>query len=153
MPIETSLDIVGPTGLVVTRMDQGGVANGLGDLITHYPPMVWQLVAGSISSFIFTNFHTNVIFRLFAVRCNTTVAGGASAAAQLVVCPQGVALASGVNQLTAALDLTTTAPAKLSGTLITPPTDIGPGDSLGVVFTGTLTGLVGVISYGLRRIR
>lgn len=154
MPIETNLDIVNQVGGgLITRLDQNGIANGAADLNIFYDPITWALLAGSISSFIFTNYIPGSILRVFAVRANTTVVGGASAAVQLVVCPQGVALGSGVNQLTAALDLTTTAPAKLSGTLISPPTDIGIGDCLGVVFSGTLTGLVGALTVGLRRIR
>lgn len=155
MPIETSLDIVSPNpnSQLITRLDGAGIANGLGDLVTHYPPIVWKLTGTDVDTFIFTNFHTNVIFRIFAIRVNTNVVGGAGATLQVMVCPQGVAIASGIAQMTSTLDLTTTAPAKLSGALITPPTDIGPGDSIGLDFTGTITGLVGALTVGLRRIR
>lgn len=152
MPIDTSHRIVNSrTGAVTFDIDDRGILNDQSDIALFYPPITWPLLVGSLSSFIFSNFTNNSVFRVFAVRANTTVAGGASAAVQLVHCAQGVALGSGTNQLTAGLDLTTTAPAKLAGTLIATPTDILPGDCLGVVFSGTLTGLVGCLTVALRR--
>ena len=72
---------------------------------------------------------------------------------QVVVCTGSVAIGSGVAQLTGALDLTVTAPAKRAGTLIASPTEIYIGDSVGIDMSGTLTGLVGQVTIGLKRIR
>jgi hypothetical protein len=81
-----------------------------------------------------------------------TVVGGASAAVQIVVCPQGVAIASGVPQLSAAFDLTITAPVVRFGTLIASPTRMTRGDLVAVDFTGTLTGLVGMVDILFKRV-
>lgn len=154
MPIETNLDIVNKVGgALVTRLDELGIGNASGDLANFYPPMSGLLLAATVDGFIWHNLHTNAVFRVFRFSATTTVVGGSGATVQLVHCAQGVAIGSGTAQLTAALDLTTTAPARLVGTLIASPNDIFPGDCLGIDMSGTLTGLVGSWHLLLRRIR
>lgn len=96
MPIETNLDIVNEVGGgLITRIDRRGIGDVNGDLVPFHPFITWPLLVGSLSTFVWTNFFNTSIYRLFAVRVNTTVAGGAAAAVQVVVCPQGVAIGFG----------------------------------------------------------
>jgi hypothetical protein len=154
MGISTGEDIVNRVGgALILRMDERGIGDVNGDLVTFHPSYIWQLLAGSVDSYIWTNGFTAAVYRLFAARVNTTVAGGAGANLQIVHCAQGGAIASGTPQLTGVIDLTVAAPGKLSGVLIASPTDILPGDSLAVDFNGTLSPLVGVLTFFLRKVR
>jgi hypothetical protein len=154
MGISTGEDIVNKVGgALVLRMDERGIADVNGDLVPFHPAITWQLLAASVSSFVWTNYFTNAVYRVFAVRSATTVVGGAGASVTVVHCPNSVAIGSGTAQLTAVLDLTVAAPSRLAGSLVAAPADILPGDSLAVLFAGTLTGLVGAITIGLRKVR
>ena len=156
MPIETSLDImrkVGTVDTLVVRLDDKGVGNAIGDLNDFYSKFSGILLATTVDGFIFTNYTPDQVYAVYRFGATTTVVGGAAAAVQLVHCAQSVAIASGTAQLTAALDLTVTAPAKLPGTLIATPTEILPGDSLGLDMSGTLTGLVGAWTLFIKRKR
>lgn len=75
------------------------------------------------------------------------VAGGASAAADVVIAPSGTALASGTTALSAAADLTATArtPRKATLTATAANRVVKPGDSVAVNTGGTLTGLAGLV--------
>lgn len=154
MPIETSLDIVNKVGgALVARFDEKGIGNVSGDLVDFYVELSGLLLAATVDGFIWRNLHPSAVFAVYRFGATTTVVGGSGATVQLVHCAQSVAIASGTAQLTAALDLTTTAPAKLNGTLIASPTELLPGDSLGLDMSGTLTGLVGAWTALLRRLR
>lgn len=154
MGVSTGEDIVNRFGGgLILRLDERGIGDANGDLATFHPSYIWQLLATTVDSYIWTNGLTAAVYRLFAVRVNTSVAGGAGAAAQIVHCAQGAAIGSGTAQLTGGIDLTATAPGKLSGVLIATPTDILPGDSLALDISGTLTGLVGVLTFFLRKVR
>lgn len=154
MGISTGEDIVNRVGGgLILRLDERGIGDVNGDLATFHNSYIWQLLASSVDSYIWTNGFTSSVYRLFAVRANTSVAGGAGANFQIVHCAQGAAIGSGTPQLTTTVDLTATAPGKLSGVLIATPTDILPGDALALDLSGTLTGLVGVLTFFLRKVR
>ena len=153
MPIESNLQIVGdgPGGVKIATFDRNGMFDEVAaGFVTAFDKIVWPMLAGTIDSFIWVC--TEGVWQVAAVREAHTVVGGASCAAQLYVCPQAVAIASGVAQLTAVLDLTITAPAGRAGTLITTPTKMTVGDCLALDLTGTLTGLVGVLTVSLKRV-
>ena len=153
MPIYSALQVVGdgPGGVKVLTADRNGVYDEQNaGFITAFERVVWPLLAGSLDSFIWVC--TEGIWQIASVREAHTVVGGASAAVTVVVCPQAVAIASGVVQLTAVLDLTITAPAGRAGTLITTPTKMTVGDAVAVDFSGTLTGLVGAITVSLKKV-
>lgn len=80
----------------------------------------------------------------FLVRFGT--AGGAAAAVTLEKDPSGTAIGSGTVLLTAPVALTGTANTNTAGTLIASSTSLSlaKGDSLALVFSGTVTGLVGL---------
>ena len=61
---------------------------------------------------------------------------------QIEVLTPGQNAGAGVDQLTGTIDLATTADTPISGTLIDTLTQLNPGDMLGFVLAGTLTGLV-----------
>lgn len=151
MSIERTLEVVDRSGNRVILADENGIVDGSGNMFDATKFFVWPLLAASVDTYIFTNYTTNATYRVSAVRTMVSVVGGSGATVTVVYCPRATAIGSGTAQLTAALDLTVTAPSPLNGTLITTPNDIFPGDHLAVDFAGTLTGLVGVITVGIRR--
>lgn len=148
-----NLEIVDDAGATVLTLDGdvvGGIKDGSNRLFLAQKEITWQLLAASVDSFVWRC--RNGVWQLEYADSNITVSGGASAAVQIVHCAGGVAIASGTAQLTAALDLEETAPNKQTGVLIATPTKFYPGDVLGLDFSGTLTGLVGVLTMGLKRV-
>lgn len=109
------------------------------------------LLATSVDGYFPWSPHAG-IWQVFSVIEGHTVVGGSGATVGVVVCPGGVAIASGTAQLGAAIDLTVTAPVRQYGTIIASPTLIFPGDLVGVDMSGTLTGLVGMIAVGFKRV-
>lgn len=124
------------------------VNNGL---VSVYRTIEVDLAVGSIDKFVHTVM-AGVWVVAGAVEAHTVV-GGAAAAVTVVVCPGSGAIAAGVPQLSAVLDLTVAAPAKAFGALIATPTEMYRGDSLAVDLSGTLTGLVGCLTIMLKRIK
>lgn len=148
MPKEQSLEVVDRLGNRVWIADNDGVKDSSGRL--GYMERSWPLLAASVDSFVWSPLEGT--WQLQYVRESHTVVGGSGATVTVVVCPASVAVGSGTAQLTAALDLTVTAPANQAGTLIASPTLIRPGDSVAVDMAGTLTGLVGQITMGFKRV-
>src|SRR5215471_11616118 len=146
MPIERALTMVDARGSVLWDVDPSVGAKDFGARVIDGVESVTVslLAAMAVNGFIWT-VHEG-IWRV------GTVAGSAGATAQVVVCPQSVAVASGTVQLAAALDLTIVAPVVRFGTLIAPPTLMTRGDSLGYLMTGTLTNLVGVLTVNMWRV-
>lgn len=143
---------LGPTGTVFLDYDlvKGLFKDNRNRYQHGIPPITAQLLAASVDSFIWTC--VEGVWVVDTVVEAHTVVGGSGATVQVVVCPGSVAVASGTAQLSAALDLTVTAPAKQFGTLIATPTQMLRGDSLAIDMSGTLTGLVGVLTVQLARV-
>jgi hypothetical protein len=155
MPIEQALSIVGRANSAgvapnVITADDAGARDVIGRYFSPYHTLDWPLLVGSISSFIW-HCHEG-LWQVHSVSSVHSVVGGAGAAASVIVCPQAVAIGSGVAQQTAVLDLTITAPTYRFATLIASPTVMSRGDALAVLMAGTLTGLVGVLHILLKRI-
>ena len=75
--------------------------------------------------------------------------GGASATVDFLKVPTGTALASGVSMTSGPTSLTATADTTYTvAKNTTTPANVSlvPGDSIAVVFAGTLTGLVGLVA-------
>lgn len=93
------------------------------------------------------------------VCCNYDVAGGSGAQVDVMKVPSGTTIASGTSTLASAFVLTGAADASMvrsSGTLTATAANrlLSPGDSLGLDYSGTLTGLLGVaVTVRLRRVR
>ena len=152
MPTWPDVTVVGdgPTGAVVATIDKRGILDGSDRRF--FAPMYirQQLLATSVDQFIWTCIEG--VWQVIGGRSAITVSGGSSAIVQVHHCAGAVAPSSGTNQFTGAFDLEETAPNVQTGTLITAPNDFIPGDSLGLDFNGTLTGLVGNITVLLKRI-
>lgn len=151
MTIEMAHTVVNRAGQVVFDIDPRlGPTDGLSRVMDGLESVSIALAATPTSGFLWTC-HEG-IWRVGTVSAAHTVVGGAGAAMQVAVCPQSVAPASGTNQLTAALDLTITAPAARFGTLIASPTLLTRGDSVAFVGSGTLTGLIGNLTVNMWRV-
>jgi hypothetical protein len=91
---------------------------------------------------------------LIAVEEIHSVVGGASAAVRprkiTDTSAPGAAAGATVIELCQSLDLTATANTRVSGTLVTTATKFAAGDRLAEDFSGTLTGLVGRVTYWFR---
>jgi hypothetical protein len=134
----------------VIVMDDLGIRDATGRYIGAAYHHNWPLLVGSISSFIW-HCHEG-LWQLNSVSEQHTVVGGSGASVTLVACPQAVAIGSGTAQLTAVLDLTVTAPAYRFGTVVAAPYTFSRGDAMAVLFAGTLTGLVGNLTYIMKRV-
>lgn len=150
---ERSIQIVDSIGNVVLTLDgdvPGGIRSAANAILHDERDLTWPLLAGSLASYIWT---CRVgVWSVVGIKAACTVSGGASATIDVLVCSGVTAIASGVTQLTAVLDVQETAPFKALGTLITTPTLIYPGDNLAMAIGGTLTGLVGVLTVSIKRV-
>lgn len=141
----------GPGGAAVLTLDKNGIYHNTGArFFTDYDSVEIPLLASTVDGGIWA-VHSG-IWQVMSVIEYHTVVGGSGANVTVVVCPGGVAIASGVAQLTAEIDLTVTAPVRQFGTLITTPTRIQPGDVVGINMSGTLTNLVGMLSVAFKRV-
>jgi hypothetical protein len=86
-------------------------------------------------------------YQLISVAEVHSVAGGAGATAAIMKCTGTQAASAGVNMLTAAFDLTTTANTNVSGTLSATAanTALAVGDRINIDFSGTITPLAGSV--------
>lgn len=155
MPIDSAISIKDKNAQGVdtefVRLDKNGIYDPVNSrYFSPYIERTWPLLAASVDSFIWTC--TEGVWQLARATSVITVSGGSNAAVTLVHCAASVAIGSGTAQLTAVLDLEETAPNKQTGTLIATPNQFFPGDSLGVDFSGTLTGLVGCLTYVMKRV-
>lgn len=83
-------------------------------------------------------------YQVIEVTAIFDVAGGSGAAADVKIVPAATALASGTTCLTATLGLTSGARTSIKGTLAAAKV-VAPGSSVGVVTSGTLTALTGLV--------
>lgn len=74
---------------------------------------------------------------------------------QVEVAPTNTAIGSGTNQLTGTISLATAGHVNINqnGTVISSPTQFGPGSSVNLIFGGTVTGLLNaVVAIDLQRV-
>jgi hypothetical protein len=148
---ERSLEIVDATGGRVMLLDGDvGVQGVDGAMFNPGDIIRWPLLAASLSSYIWRC--QAGIWVVSDVSALVSVTGGSSATVDVYVCTGVTAPGSGTTQLTAPIDVQETAPFLALGTLIASPTRIYPGNSVAAVFAGTLTGLVGVLTVGVKRV-
>lgn len=84
-------------------------------------------------------------YSLVEVNARWSANTGANAATlQVVQAPSGTAVGSGTNLLATAINLQTTADTISTAFPANPNLVLSPGDSLGLLFTGTLTGLANI---------
>lgn len=98
-----------------------------------------------------TIFVANANYKLSSVKCIYAVAALTSGVLQLKVETGTQAPGSGTSQLTGNINLSSTAHTVLTGTLIGSPTTLVSGDRISIDVGGTLTGLLGSCSVGIKR--
>lgn len=128
-------------------------------------PLYRQVTAAGAAANCY-GFISDGYYEVVEVRKRHSVNGGAAAAVDVQKTPAGTALGAGTSVLGSTFDLTANANSATGGqklrsgsgatALATARTScqLAPGDSLGVVLTGTLTALVGLaLDVVLKRIR
>lgn len=153
MSKERSIQIVDSVGNVVLTLDgdvPGGIRSAESAIFHARRDFTWPLLAGSLSTYIWTC--DTGVWSVVGIRATASVSGGSGATIDVLVCSGLTAIASGISQLSAVLDVQETAPFKANGALIATPTLIYPGDSLAIAVGGTLTGLVGVLTVSTKRV-
>lgn len=143
------IDPEGPSETVLFTANRKGNFDSSGRFSTFFDTVHVPLIATSVDTYVWTN--PEGVWEVSRAESIISVTGGTGADVMVEVCSGVTALTSGVDQLSAVLDLEETAPDKQVGTLIATPTSIFPGDNVSVYFTGTLTGLVGNLTITLKR--
>ncbi len=149
---ERSIEIVDALGNTTILLDGDliGIKSKNGGIIHDEDIINVLVVAASLDTYVWTP--RTGVWVITGATSIISVSGGTGASVMPRVCSGITAVASGVAQLSAALDLEETGPNKQIGTMIAAPTEIFPGDSIGLDFSGTLTGLVGVVNVYVKRI-
>lgn len=151
--IHSSLKITGPgpTGATVLNLDETGMKDSDNRILSFYDTIRAQLAATPVANYLWRCFkgvwvveHVNVLVR---------VTGSTGATVDVLVCQGVEAVASGVSQLGAVMDVEETAPFQAVPALIASPTQIFPGDSVAFNYGGTATGLIGLLTVIVKRIQ
>lgn len=108
-----------------------------------------EYVAASVSKRFFTATRPCRVKSIHGT--NTVIGTGGAATAVIRKVPSGTAMASGTLLHTGTYNLVGTAETEQVLTLSTTPSDLlmAKGDSLAIIFTGTLTSATGVLTVGL----
>lgn len=121
------------------------------------PNSLWKpvtfnaLVATSLVSLDI--FQSDGYYQIRDVRESHSVASD-SGTLQVEVLTSGQDADAGVDQLVSVINIATTADTPQQGTVIDTPTQINPGNRVGLVFGGTLTNLIGLnVTVYLERLR
>ncbi len=131
--------------------DSIGPKDGSGRYANFFETITMDLLAASVDNGIWVC--QEGVWVLQYVSEYHAVVGGSGANFQITVSAGGTqAPSAGTAQLTATVDLTVTAPKMQHGTLIASPTQMVRGDVLCLDMSGTLTGLVGRLTCGVKRV-
>ena len=151
MPIESSIKVVGagPTGAMVWQADERGSRDGSNRYFFAPIYINDRLFATPLAAYMWTC--DEGVWQVASVTAKVSVTGGASCTVDVLVSP-GVVAPAGTTQLTAVMDIEATAPFFVTGTLITTPTQIFPGDSLSRVIAGTVGSVEGLLTVKLKRV-
>jgi hypothetical protein len=114
------------------------------------PTASTEVIATSVSK-VFYVAPRPMLVMTATLRVEVAGTNGSAVTAMLVKVPSGTAVASGTDLLTAAFDLKGTAATNQTGVLVasSPTLALNRGDSLGIVFTGTLTSASAVLTVAL----
>lgn len=145
--IDEVIKVTGPVNAPLVEF-QGNVA-----VVPEVFVVTTELLAASVDKWAFVApFPCEVI----DVREIHSVVGGASAAVRprLItnVSAPGAAAGANVIEMTAAFDLTATVNTVVTGTIVAAAARLAAGEKIGLDFSGTLTGLVGHLSFTIKRI-
>lgn len=114
------------------------------------PTAQTEILATSVSKVFYTAPRPMIVMKA-VLRLEVAGTNGAAVTAMLVKVPDGTAVASGTELLSADFNLKGTAATNQTGTLVQNAATIAlaKGDSLGIVFDGTLTDVSGVVTVTL----
>jgi hypothetical protein len=152
MPIQQSISIVGPgpTGTPVLTADETGLKDGSNRIFNAFVNISVPLLATPVANYIWRCRFG--VWQVEYVSALVRVTGSTSCTCDVLVCQGVEAVASGVTQLGAVMDLEETAPFQAVPALIAAPTSIFPGDSVAFNYGGTATGLIGLLTVIVKRI-
>ena len=153
MSIERSVIIrgTGPVGATILTLDEDGMKDSSNRIFSAFQHVEAQLLATPVANYIWRcRFGVWVVEYVNAL---VRVTGSTGCTCDVLVCQQVEAVASGVTQLGAVMDLEETAPFQATPALIASPTEIYPGDSVAFNYGGTATGLIGLLTVLLKRIK
>ena len=153
MSVERSLIIrgVGLTGSTVLTLDENGMKDASNRIFTPSVTIHAPLLATPVANYIWRCWRG--VWQVEYVNALVRVTGGTGCTCDVLVCQQVEAVASGVTQLGAVMDLEETAPFQATPALIASPTEIYPGDSVAFNYGGTATGLIGLLTVVIKRIK
>jgi hypothetical protein len=152
MSIEQSLIIKGrgPTGTTIITIDDRGILDADSRIFNAFVHAQAPLLATPVANYIWRCKYG--VWQVEYVDALVRVTGSTGCTCDVLVCQQVEAVASGVSQLTAVMDLEETAPFQAVPALIASPTAIFPGDSVAFNYGGTATGLIGLLTVILKRV-
>lgn len=144
-----------PNSLTKGQANVGGLRVG-GVKVVGLQTINVELLAASVDKWVFI---ANGAYQVVSIEEIHSVVGGASAAVKArkvtgVAAPGAAASGTVVEFATAGFDLTATANTTQTATLSSTAADLqlADGDKIGLDFSGTLTGLVGVLTITLKAI-
>ena len=154
MSIETSITIrdKGVAGVDTTflTLDKRGMLDQSSRYFNAFEHLNVPLLATPVANYIWRcKFGVWVVEHVDAL---VRVTGGSGCTCDILVCQGVEAVASGVTQLGAVMDLEETAPFQAVPALIASPTQIFPGDSVAFNYGGTATGLIGLLNVVIKRV-
>jgi hypothetical protein len=149
----SSIEIVGegPTGARVALIDNVGIKDASSRIFSAFQHIETPLLATPVANYIWRCKYG--VWVVEYVDALVRVTGGAACTCDVLVCQQVEAVASGVTQLGAVMDLEETAPFQAVPALIATPTSIFPGDSVAFNYGGTATGLIGLLTVVVKRVQ
>lgn len=152
MPILSDFTIVGdgPTGPVVLTADKTGLKDASNRIFNAQVNLAVPLLATPVANYIWRC--RAGVWQVEYVDALVRVTGSTGCTCDVLVCQQVEAVASGVSQLAAVMDLEETAPFQAIPALIATPTQIFPGDSVAFNYGGTATGLIGLLTVIVKRV-
>jgi hypothetical protein len=153
MPTQSGLTIVGegPTGAIVLSADKDGLKDASNRIFNAFEHVNVPLLATPVANYIWRCRFG--VWQVEYVSALVRVTGSTSCTCDVLVCQQVEAVASGVSQLAAVMDLEETAPFQAVPALIAAPTQIFPGDSVAFNYGGTATGLIGLLTVLMKRVQ
>jgi len=151
MPKLPDVEIIGdgPTGTVVMTLDKTGMKDSGSRYFDARLVLGVPILATPVANYIWRC--RNGVWVVEYVDVLVRVTGSTGATVDVLVCQQVEAVASGVSQLAAVMDVEETAPFQAVPALIATPTNIHPGDSVAYNYGGTATGLIGLLTVVLKR--
>jgi hypothetical protein len=141
----------GATGATVLSAGATGLLDSSSRIFNAFVNVETPLLATPVANYIWRCRYG--VWQVEYVDALVRVTGSTNCTCDVLVCQQVEAVASGVSQLSAVMDLEETAPFQAVPTIIAVPTQIFPGDSVAFNYGGTATGLIGLLTVIIKRVQ